>query len=543
VSDIAFSLSPNPAVSAVAQGGWVWGGVSNPTQLFDSSVAANRRKRILFTGSQGYAHNDLLAAQFDIARTFDGGLFRGLQAGYRFEHIKYSSEGYRTSAFGLQTQNIDGTFLAPAPVANDFFNGKGGATSNNWQYVPIDYALSRVAPIAVFPGGELSPLGFNIHYADGAFQSNNFTNQTDLHIGYAMAKYELDIGPVRIRGNGGVRYEVAENTVVALDRISLTNTIGAPSDFAKHTYVNTYDKLLPSFIAVADLTSKLILRAAYYKTYVRPQPRQFNPVTIVNLPQNGVYNITLGNPDLRPYDGTSLDATLEWYNRPGSVIAVAAFKKTVTGLIRNIRDPKVLCPSDATALGLGTLTVNGDVCESSLIYTGGATPVPFRVSASGFVNDATPVSVKGVELNIQQSFDFLPGFLRHLGGGFNYAYTTISGTSTTGTAATLPGVSKHNFNVIGYYETGDFGIRAVYNQRSTYDLAGAGTFTGAARRVRARGQLDLSASINVNDQYSIALDAYNLTDAIRVEYENDPRLIRRADYDGRTFTASVRAKF
>jgi outer membrane receptor protein involved in Fe transport len=79
--------------------------------------------------------------------------------------------------------------------------------------------------------------------------------------------------------------------------------------------------------------------------------------------------------------------------------------------------------------------------------------------------------------------------------------------------------------------------------RSKYDLASAGTFTGAARQVKARGQLDFSGSYNLNKNLSLSLDAYNLTNAIRQEYENDPRLARRVDYDGRTFTLTARATF
>lgn len=543
ISNLYFKLSPNPAVTATAPNGWFWGGVGDPTTFYDASTTANRTRRLRFTGSQGYASNELLAAQGDIERTFEGSVISGLQAGFRFEHNKYVSTGYRTSAFGLQTQNVDASFLQPAPIIGNFFDGQGGTTSTNWQYVPLEYALGRTTPVSVYPGGQLSPLGFNIQYNENNYQLNNFSNQTNLAIGYAQVKYDLMLGSVRVRGSGGLRYESARNTVVALDRVSLTGTIGAPSDFRTHTYEQSYGKWLPSFIAVADLTDKLVLRAAAYRTYVRPQPRQFAPVTLVNGPTNGVYTVTLGNPDLKPYDGTSLDLSLEWYNRPNGIITFAAFQKRVTGLITQITDPKRLCPADATALGLGTLTVNGDQCQSSLIFTGGPVPVPFLVAASGFVNQSSPITVRGVEFNIQQSLDFLPGLLRHLGGGFNYAYTTISGKNANGSTATLPGVSKHNANLIGYFETDTFGIRLVYNYRSSYDLAGAGTFTGAARSVRARGQLDLSTSLNINKRFSLSIDGYNLTNAIRVEYENDPRLARRADYDGRTFTLTARATF
>jgi len=543
IGDLFYSVAPDPLVSSVVSNGWYWGGVADPTQYYDSPVAANRRKRLQVTGTQSYAKTDLYAAQADVERSFEDSILTGIQIGGRFEHNKFTSTGYRTQAFGIQTQNIDASFLESAPSIDGFFGGKAGTTSSNWQSTPLDAAFDKLRPVQVYPGGALSPLGFNIRYNDNNYALYNFSNQTNIIAGYAQLKYEVNVAGVRIRGNGGLRYEQARNTIDALDRVSLTGTIGSPADFRTNSYTRNYGKLLPSFIAVADITDKLLVRGAAYKTYVRPQPRQFTPATIVGNPVNGVYSVTLGNPGLKPYDATSFDVSAEWYNRPNGIISLAGFQKRITGLIAQISDPRQLCPTDAATLGLGTLRVNGDRCESSLIYTGGAVPTPFIVAASGFVNQDSPVTVRGLELNMQQTLDFLPGALRHLGGGFNYAYTTISGKTSSGAKATLPGVSKHNANVIGYYEGDLGGVRLVYNIRSKYDLASAGTFTGAARSVKARGQLDLSASLNVNERMSLSFDAYNLTNALRIEYENDPRLIRRGDYDGRTFTITARSTF
>lgn len=542
LDDFFYQLSPDP-LNTSSVPAWYWGGVADPTQFYNSPTAAGRTNRLQLTGTESYVTTEVLAFQADVERTFTDSVLSGLQAGVRVEHNDFRSEGYRLSAFGIQTQNIDGSFIAQAPTANDFFGNKLGTYSLNWQASPFQYAIDKLKPVTVFPGGALSPQGFNIRYSDNNYSLYNFDNKTDLVIGYAQAKYDFDIGGVRIRGNGGLRYEHAKNSIDALNRVSLTGTIGSPNDFRPVNYSQTYNKLLPSFIVVANLTDKLLLRGAAYRTYVRPQPRQFTPVTVVGNPVNGVYSLTLGNPDLKPYDATSFDVSAEWYNRPNGIISLAGFQKRITGLIATINDPRQLCPADASALGLGTLRVNGDRCESSLIYTGGAVPTPFLVSASGFVNQDSPITVRGLEFNLQQSLDFLPGLLRHLGGGFNYAYTQVSGRTGSGAQATLPGVSKHNANVIGYYETDKYGVRMVYNFRSKYDLASAGTFTGAARQVKSRGQLDLSASYNLSEMFSLSFDAYNLTNAIRVEYENDPRLIRRADYDGRTFTISARATF
>ena len=86
-------------------------------------------------------------------------------------------------------------------------------------------------------------------------------------------------------------------------------------------------------------------------------------------------------------------------------------------------------------------------------------------------------------------------------------------------------------------------MRATYNWRGDYDLAAGNSFVGDARRVKARSQLDASASINITDRISFSVDAFNITDATRAEYENDPQLPRRIDYDGRTYQATLRARF
>jgi siderophore synthetase component len=69
------------------------------------------------------------------------------------------------------------------------------------------------------------------------------------------------------------------------------------------------------------------------------------------------------------------------------------------------------------------------------------------------------------------------------------------------------------------------------------------SFVGDARSVMARSQLDTSMSFNFTDSISFSIDAFNLTDAMRAEYENDPMLPRRLDYDGRTYSATLRASF
>ncbi|MET0374974.1 MAG: TonB-dependent receptor, partial [Rhizorhabdus sp.] len=191
----------------------------------------------------------------------------------------------------------------------------------------------------------------------------------------------------------------------------------------------------------------------------------------------------------------------------------------------------------------GTLTVEGPNCFSSQRFVGAAgTPVNARVLASGITNQL-PIRVRGAEFAVQQNLDFLPGFLRHLGGAANYTYVDISGSDAAGNPLTLPSVAKHTINLIAYYEQELFGVRLTWNHRGRYDLAAGNSFVGDARAVAARGQLDASVSLNVLPRVSLSVDAFNLTDATRAEYENHPMLPRRLDYDGRTYRATLRASF
>lgn len=61
--------------------------------------------------------------------------------------------------------------------------------------------------------------------------------------------------------------------------------------------------------------------------------------------------------------------------------------------------------------------------------------------------------------------------------------------------------------------------------------------------MKARGQLDMSASYKLTKDLSVALDVFNVTDTFREEYEGSMAKLRRADYDGRTLQATLRYTF
>ncbi|WP_165187765.1 TonB-dependent receptor [Caulobacter soli] len=523
------------------------------------------------TGTNGKADNDLDSFQLDFERTFaETPFLTSIQFGGRAERLKFVSSGSRNTSLGAQTQNITPDMASQLSYAQDFFGGKAGGPTSNWMNVDVNRILSAITPIntAALPaqfamnpatGVFLTPYGFVNNYWDGNYWNNNFTNANDVYSAYLMAKFKVDLGNVPVRGALGARYEYTQNDITALNCANCSSAQATAAGPVNHSlttkdYSRHYDYWLPSLVLAADLREDLILRFAAYSTYVRPQPRDIVPTSYVQVPTDltidPVYTVTIGATDLKPYTSDSLDLSLEWYNRPGGLVSLAVYRKKIDGYIGPITDGAALCPANGQIPGLdvnlGTLTVDNSSgtpkCMSSNTFNIGGVQKKAQVNISGQTNQ-NAMTVTGVEFNIQQNFDFLRGFWKNFGGAFNYSFVNIDGKDTAGKDITLPSVSKNNLNLIGFYESDKFGVRLVYNWRDKYDLAAGNSFVGDARTVKARSQLDASASYNISEALTISVDAFNLTDATRSEYENDPMLPRRIDYDGRTYQVTMRAKF
>jgi TonB-dependent receptor len=523
------SLNPGGAPTVTA-GPYVWQGAGN------SPTAQNAAgDQLIVAGSLGYLTNELNSAQGDVERYFENGVLSSLVGGARIERAKFESRGYRTSAKGVQGQNVDSSFLTLSPYASDFFGGSGGAYARNWYTVDYARAVSRLQPVTTSAGDLVTPSGWINDPTNGSYSAFNFSVQNDNASAYLMGKIDTNVFGLRVRGNVGGRYEATEQTVNALNKKfdAAGNVIYVPE-----TFKQKYNNFLPSLMLAADLSDTLVLRGASYKTFVRPQPRNLSPATSLTKTGNG-FQLSYGGYDLKPYTAVSHDISLEWYNRPNSLMSVDVYHKTINDLVIAENRLSRLCPADATAYGLGHLSLNGTTCQSDILVNG----QPAVVQISGNYNQDKPIKVDGVEISIQQNFDFLPGFLKNSGGVFNYSYARISGTYADGNKAILPGVSKNAFNVIGFYETAKYGARIVYNYRDEYILAGGNTFTGGASRVKARGQLDASLSYTINERFALSFDAYNMTDQRRTQYQNVEAMPRANDYDGRTYTMTLRGSF
>ncbi|TFW13795.1 TonB-dependent receptor [Duganella callida] len=514
----------------------------------------NGNDRFGVTGTNGRALTSVDSVQASMERSFEQGFFKSVKLGLRAEQNEFVSSGTRNTAQGINFAAIQPSLAITNPYVSTFADGYIPGYTRNWVAVDIPSVLKAVTPVTLLPGQTLTQYGLVNNDADPGFSSYNFSVKNKIASAYVSSIWGTDLFGIPVKGNLGGRYETTRETVDSVDTSNKTVSIpGGTKVVTTKTprqFEQNYHNFLPSLVAKADLSEKLALRAAAYRTFVRPQPRDITPSTVVTEPAQGTatptYNVVLGSADLKPYTANSFDLALEWYNRPNGLVALTVFQKDVKGLVGPVRDINRLCPADATALGLGHLSVVGSNCLSDILVNVGTDQAPSlqpaRVVISGQANQQK-IKVNGVEFNIQQNLDWLPWPWNNLGGGFNYAYTTIKGKNDDGSPATLPGVSRNNYNLISYYETKTWGVRAVYNYRDDYDLAAGGTFNGAARSVKARGQLDMSASYTFAGNYKISFDAFNMTNAVREEYEGSILKPRRLDVDGRTYQVKLSATF
>jgi TonB-dependent receptor len=341
--------------------------------------------------------------------------------------------------------------------------------------------------------------------------------------GYVMGQFELDVG-LPLRGDIGVRHVRTEQVSSGFA------AVGANIEWV--TAERTYSHTLPSMNLALEVTPTLIARLAAAKTIARPTLQSLTPGGDISV-QGVNRNYSTGNPNLQPTTSKNLDISLEWYPQPGALYAISGFYKKISTFAATLRTTEVF-----SSLGL----------PASLLEGTGATPdQDFNVSRP--VN--TPGGdLKGIEVNIQQPLNFLPGFLSNLGVLLNYTYVDSKieyllsdavGAATL--TETLTGLSKHAANATLYYETEKFGIRGSAAYRAGYLVEVPAGNNNIVEGVNSTLNFDARASYNVNDRLEFSVEAINLTNEPEDSYVHYSNRVNAYRVSGRQFYLGARYKF
>jgi iron complex outermembrane recepter protein len=344
---------------------------------------------------------------------------------------------------------------------------------------------------------------------------------------YLQMDWDTHLLERELRGNLGVR-------VVRTNQWSQ----GYSSTLLPITASRDYNDVLPALNLVWSLRPDLLLRFAASRDMSRPNLTDVAASTSVTV-SGTQFNVKSGNPSIDPFLANAYDLSLEWYPSPGTLVSVAPFRKDVL--------------SFSSSETINTVFHGNPfgVPDSLAIQACGSTPGcgPDATWAFSVPVNSPGGEVNGVELNYEQPFRFLPGFLRNTGAQLNYTYVTstvkyLAGANTYVTGE-LEGLSKNTAGATLYYEDPKWSIRVSGAYRSAYLIRVPGQETGTdADGYDATFNLDASLQYNLTRQFRLTLEGVNLTDQYENEFDDTSRnLMYYYHNQGREILFGVRYQY
>jgi TonB-dependent receptor len=319
---------------------------------------------------------------------------------------------------------------------------------------------------------------------------------------YVMGNYSF--GAVTV--TPGVRYEHTSLSVTGFQLQNGTTIIPASSKVS-------YNDFLPTLVVRIKPSDNTIFRLAYSRSLGRPEYASLSPggsIDTINA------QVSLGNPNLKPYRADNFDATAEWYFARGAILSVGVFGKVIKNPI--FSRPTVLNNTVYNGVAYPTLTITQ----------------PFNADRGDII---------GIEGQYQQQFTFLPGLLSGFGMQLTATLTSSTLTLTSGRSSTFPSQSKYLYGAELFYQRGPFEASIAYHNTgkavlAVSELAYNDQYNDDLRR------LDAKASIRIFKDVQVFFEAQNLTDEPTRQYQagNPDWLIQNERY-GRTVYAGISAKF
>uniref|UniRef100_UPI0028AD861A TonB-dependent receptor domain-containing protein n=1 Tax=Brevundimonas sp. TaxID=1871086 RepID=UPI0028AD861A len=225
----------------------------------------------------------------------------------------------------------------------------------------------------------------------------------------------------------------------------------------------------------------------------------------------------VGNPDLQPTLSNNVDFGLEYYFASLGVVSANAFYKDLT-------DYRYV------------LNYQQDVTIGGVTYVDADFSTPIN---------APEGHLMGLELNWQQKFGFLPGWMSGFGVFANFTVTDAeikTGQNYGGrNTFDLPGQSETNYNAALFYEMAGFSARLSYTKRSDYLEEINADNADLDLYVEGREQLDFTASYDFGNGFEVFGEAKNLTDSAGVKYYGSRE--RTYEYEKFGYNAFVGVRF
>jgi TonB-dependent receptor len=442
-------------------------------------------------------------------------------------YVFKSSEMRRSNGTTANQETVIPANAMSAPIASyseltSFGSGLDvpAGTVRSWLIPDLNAAVGALDlnNASIYPMGIQPALG------------NNYEVEED-DIGlFLQGDFRYEFGPGTLRGNIGVRYVETEQTSKGY-----TFTSGAP---LQTEVTRKYDDVLPALNLVYDFSDKLLMRIGIAQVMTRPNLGQLNPGSSVSVSGNS-RTVTAGNPDLEPFRADAYDIGFEWYFADESLLSVALFYKDIDTFVQTIRETR---PFTGNPLGLPD-----SVAIAACGTTAGCTPDAtwdFNLPANTPGGD-----LQGFEIAYQQPFSFLPGPWSNFGAILNYTgveseidYLNSAGAVTA--TESLTGLSEEAYNATLYYDDQTFSARISAAYRSDYLTTVPGRDGNDVEGTASTLNIDFSTSYDVNDHFTLTLEALNLTDEVQDQWvDSVGNRLSFYHHQGRQYYVGARFKY
>lgn len=347
--------------------------------------------------------------------------------------------------------------------------------------------------------------------------NNRSVVETDTGL-WLMGDFNARPFGIPLRGNVGTRIVTTEQAATGYQSTGTGTEV---------TVENRYTDFLPSFNLAATVVPDVVVRFAAAKVMARPQLGNLNPGGTLNTQAK---TLSIGNPKLQPFRAWTADLSGEWYFDRNAFIGVGYFAKKINTYIQSLRQQ---IPYAQTGLP---------------VFVGIDPNEPYQVTQ--------PINspggwLRGVELNYQQPFTFLPGFGKNFGLVTNYTYVRskinylVSPDDPNALITDdLLNLSPRSWNATLYYDDGTFSARVSTTSRSTYLTRVPGQNNNDVEGKNGTRNLDLSVSYKLTPNAEITLEGVNLTNEPNDQFvsraRNSPSVYH---VTGREFMAGFRYRF
>lgn len=290
----------------------------------------------------------------------------------------------------------------------------------------------------------------------------------------------------------------------------------------------TYDGYYPSLHLNFSATERLMLRAAYARTYGRPNYSNIIPDTSVaqDDPTNDgdpeLGRITASNIGLQPWTADNYDLSIEYYTKHGGILSAGVFLKEVSNFFGTM--VKFATAEDLELLGLAPEYVGWRL--TSQFNSGSAT-------------------VKGVEFNVRHSLAPFASWGKHVILFANATKLKLEGHELADFTGFLPESVNWGFTLAW----NRFTFISKWNYRgSQQGVLFPARGPDAYRYPQARTQLDLSLDYQIGPRLSVFANVRNVTDDPQEEHiysSLTPAYAREFSHGtlGRVFSFGIKGTF